>query len=99
MDLFTNKMSFRPAKALELGNYLIFHIPLLSAITWVTLQRGLLALRTGELFYSGTWRPPLSPIILFIVGGYVLLTLQVFTECIKCVIHLQKNSDAWLRKR
>ena len=98
MDIFTLNMSFKRSKALELFNYVIFHVPFLIALVWVTLQRGLEALMLGEHYYS-VWRPPLSPLILFIVGAYALMVMQVFTEIIKGFISIKKGSDVWLKQR
>ncbi len=98
MDILTVNLSFKKSKALELFNYIIFYMPLILCITWTTFQRAMFALKKGEKYYS-TWRPPLSPIIIFIVGAYILLILQVIAESIKCVIHLQRGSDSWLKQR
>ncbi len=98
MDIFTVNLNWRKSKALELINYLLFNVPLLFALVWVTLTRGLYSLRVHERYYS-VWRPPLSPIILFVVGAYVLMTMQILSEIIKDIISLQKGSDAWVKQR
>lgn len=98
MDIFTARMSFGKSKALELISYVIFQLPLLFALVWATLTRGLESLRIHELYYS-VWKPPLAPIILFIDGAYVLMTMQIVSEIIKDSISLKKGSDAWLKQR
>ncbi len=98
MDLFTVNLNFRKSKALELFNYIVFYIPLMSALIYITFKRALKTIRFHEQLYS-TWRPPLSPIIIFVVGAYVLMMIQVFSEIMKDIVSLQKGSDAWLKQR
>jgi TRAP-type mannitol/chloroaromatic compound transport system permease small subunit len=98
MDIFTVNLNFKKAKMLETFNYIVYYLPLLIALIVVTLTRGLRALRLNEKLYS-VWRPPLAPIVLFIVGAYVLMVMQVLIEIIKNIISLQKGSDAWLKQR
>lgn len=98
MDIFTVKLSFRKSKALELFNYLIFGIPLMTAITWVTLERGVYALQHNEKFYT-VWRPATWPVIMFVVASYALMMVQILAEIIKDIISLRNGSDVWLKHR
>jgi len=98
MDIFTTKMSFKKQKVLELFGYIVYHLPLMYALTWATTRRGLQTLVTKEKYYS-VWRPYLYPILFFIVGAYILFIMQILAETIKDVISLQKGSDAWLKER
>ena len=98
MDIFTHNLPFKKWKALELFNYVVFMLPLLIAITTVTLQRALYAIKIKEQFYS-VWRPPTGPLITFIVCAYVLMILQVLIEVIKNLICLRRGSDTWLKDR
>ncbi len=98
MDIFTVNLNFKKGKILETFNYIVYYIPLLMALIIVTYRRGILALIRNEKLYS-VWRPPIAPIVLFIVGAYILMVMQVFIEIIKNIITIQKGSDAWLKQR
>jgi TRAP-type mannitol/chloroaromatic compound transport system permease small subunit len=98
MDIFVNNLSFRKSKAIELFGYLVYHLPLVAALIFVTEQRTLLTFSTGEKYYS-IWRPLLWPILLLITLAYVFFVVQIFAETTKCVIHLQRGNDAWLKER
>jgi len=98
MDIFTAKLSFKKSKAIELFGYLVYHIPLMFALTWVTGARALLTFVQNEKYYS-VWRPVLWPVLAFITFAYLLFIMQLFAEIIKCVIHLQRGNDKWLKER
>ncbi len=98
MDIFTAKLSFKKSKVLELFGYLVYNLPLMAALIWTNWQRTVLTFGTNEKLYS-VWRPPLWPILAFICFAYIVLVMQIFAESIKCVIHLQRGNDAWLKER
>ncbi len=98
MDLFTVNLNFVRSKVLEVFNYLVFYLPLMSALVYITIQRLVKTVKFQERLYS-TWRPILWPIILFVVCAYILMVIQVLGEIIKDIISLQKGSDAWLKQR
>jgi len=98
MDIFTAKLSFKQFKTLELVHYFIFHLPLMIALIWVTGARSLLTFVQNEKYYS-VWRPVLWPVLAFITFAYVLFIMQLFAEIIKCIIHLKRGNDKWLKER
>lgn len=98
MDLFTAKIkSFRIARAIELFGYVVYHLPLLYFLAQATLNKGLFTFSRMEKMYS-SWRPYLYPLLFFIFGAYCLLIMQILAESIKCVIHMLKGNDTWMKE-
>jgi TRAP-type mannitol/chloroaromatic compound transport system permease small subunit len=98
MDIFTAKLSFKQFKALEIGHYIVFHLPLMFALIWVTGARSLQTFVQNEKYYS-VWRPVLWPVLAFITFAYVLFVMQLFAEIIKDFISMQRGDDKWLKER
>jgi len=98
MDVFIGKLSFKKSKILDLFGYIVYNLPLMILLTWATWNRGLQTILTNEKYYS-TWRPPLWPAFMTMVFAYGLFIMQLFAECIKSVICLQRGNDEWLKQR
>jgi len=98
MDIFTAKLDFKKSKILDLINFIVFFLPLITALAYTTFKRAVKSYKWHETIYSG-WRPIIWPVVFLVVGCYVILLLQGVSEILKDIISLQKGSDEWIKER
>lgn len=98
MDLFTHNLPFRRAMILRLFTNLVFILPLLSALIYVTFKRSLRVFALGEHIYS-LWSPQLWPVVGGLVIFYSITLLQYLSETTKAIISIKKGSDEWIKAR
>ncbi len=97
MDLFVANASFRKKQVIDIINHTIFELPFMTALTYITWERMIEAFKY-KVYIQSVWRPQISPIMAFIVGSYLLLSLQLLSELIKNVINLKRGNDRWLKR-
>ena len=94
IDLIYGQLSARKQAAIDLVLYVGLTLP---ALTLIFLR---LANYAGEAFLSGettglsAWNPPIWPLRMIIAASFLILTLQVVAEILKCVATLRDHTPA-----
>ncbi len=90
IDLIYSQLSVRKQAMIDVVLYTVLILP---ALTLIFLR---LADYAGEAYISGettgqsAWNPPIWPLRMIIAASFLLLTLQVFAEILKCIGTLRR---------
>ncbi|WP_375592934.1 TRAP transporter small permease subunit [Algihabitans albus] len=84
IDLIYARLPKRARAAIDLTFYLLLYLPFLLLLCDALSDYALKAIESGERTGQSAWNPPIWPLRTIIAAGFILLTLQVLAEIIKC---------------
>lgn len=85
IDLIYSRFSERTKAAVDLFFYVALFLPFLFLLSESLFDYALRSYLSGEHTGASAWNPPIWPFRALITLGFVLLTLQVIAEVLKCV--------------
>lgn len=85
IDLIYSRFSDRTKAAVDLFFYLALFLPFLLLLSESLFDYTLRSYLGGERSGASAWNPPIWPFRTLLTLGFVLLTLQVVAEVLKCV--------------
>ena len=80
VDLFYEKLSFRGKAIMDLVSVLLFFLPLMLLLAYVSFSWALEAWRINERSTETFWYPPLAPLRTMVFIGICLYILQVIGQ-------------------
>ncbi len=89
IDLIYGQLSARKKAAIDLVLYLVLVLPALLLVSYWLMDYAASAYAAGETSGQSAWNPPIWPFRAVIAASFVLLSLQVMAECLKCLWVLQ----------
>lgn len=89
IDLIYARLSPRRRAMIDLTLYALLVVPALVLISLRFGEHTLRAFDSGETTGQSAWNPPIWPFRAVILTSFVLLTLQVIAESLKCILTLR----------
>ncbi|MEQ9489659.1 MAG: TRAP transporter small permease subunit [Alphaproteobacteria bacterium] len=93
IDLIYNHFSPRKKSIVDLTFYCLLFLPFLILLSHSLWDYGYRAFLSGEQSGQSAWSPPIWPFRMALTLGFVLLTLQVIAEMLKCVNVIRNGSE------
>lgn len=91
IDLIYDQLSVKKRATIDLVLYVTLVLPALSLIFLRLADYATAAYLSGETSGQSAWNPPIWPFRAIIAASFLLLTLQVVAEIIKCVQTLRQR--------
>ena len=89
VDFLYARVGLRRQALIDLAGYLIFLLPLALWLTWGLWNYLVQAYASGETTGQSAWNPVVWPFRVAYVVGFVLLSLQIVAEILRCVLVLR----------
>ena len=89
VDFLYARASPRARALIDLAGYLVFLLPLALWLTWGLWNYLVQAYASGETTGQSAWNPVVWPFRVAYVVGFVLFSLQIVAEILRCVLVLR----------
>ncbi|MEX0923940.1 MAG: TRAP transporter small permease subunit [Rhodovibrionaceae bacterium] len=89
IDLLYSRFSHRRKASVDLVLYVFLFLPFLVLLCDALFDYALRSYLSGEHSGASAWNPPIWPFRMLIAAGFMLLTLQVVAEIVKCIAVLR----------
>lgn len=84
IDFLYERFSPKVKASIDLVILVVFVLPTIGWMTWVLSGNAVTALRIGEVSGESAWNPYVWPVYSAIAFGFIVFTLQIVAEAIKC---------------
>ncbi|GAB4227773.1 MAG: hypothetical protein Tsb0032_34370 [Kiloniellaceae bacterium] len=91
IDLIYAQLSAKRQAVIDLVLYAVLVLPALSLIFLRLADYATEAYHSGETTGQSAWNPPIWPLRAIIAASFLLLTLQVLAEILKCIGTLRES--------
>src|SRR5919106_89660 len=89
VDFLYARLGRRRRALIDLAGYLVFLLPLALWLTWALSDYLVQAYASGETTGQSAWNPVVWPFRVAYVLGFVLFSLQIVAEILRCVLVLR----------
>ena len=89
VDFLYARVGVRGRAAIDLAGYLVFLLPLALWLSWALWNYLAQAYASGETTGQSAWNPVVWPFRVAYVIGFVLFTLQIVAEILRCILVLR----------